>query len=482
MKLSLKLVAFTLLSQACAITLSQPEQTPEPIPSSFVSSNSQGSTQYLEKRMREIIINKDYAAKQAKKTATSSSSETPPPNWVRTVNGVPEIVRPQIIAGVTISAKPPQTTDGLEVWVSLKNDGSPKIIKPEIKNGRTKNGRPNYSTYFQTATTMTYNKEQLKAHNMKDDEIFTEVQYIEEADLEDHLLNPIIRCTPERYQKKGIGRDKSTEPFCTPKDDVRLVMDKTYFITWYSRFFDPEVEKVRILFSNIKESFRQKGLKKRDFGEAGQDVSGGHKDNGNDNEENEEEETDVIDYTPFDKRSKVLEHGGKVQNSFYASDWVRNEDGMLPVTILEEWIGNDVYEKKVLISIQPDNIPDDEFNVLENSIVVEFWKGSKVGKEDLLDLKKLEEKYANRHMQIEVEEGIDYEKYIVMITLPMCVVIAAFGMWLFVTINRVDLSHLKKKKFAREKTTHRRIPFVLKKNKYESLPLNSADLSGTKTD
>ena len=33
------------------------------------------------------------------------------------------------------------------------------------------NGRPDYSTWFQTATTIVYNKEQLKAHNMADDEI-----------------------------------------------------------------------------------------------------------------------------------------------------------------------------------------------------------------------------------------------------------------------------------------------------------------------
>ena len=69
----------------------------------------------------------------------------------------------------------------------------------------------------------------------------------------------------DRYKKKGIGRDKTTEPFCTPKDDARLTKDKTYFVTWYSRFFDEnKVDKVRIHLSNIKESLKQKGLKKRD--------------------------------------------------------------------------------------------------------------------------------------------------------------------------------------------------------------------------
>ena len=69
---------------------------------------------------------------------------------------------------------------------------------------------------------------------MADDEIFEEVKYIQEGDLENHLLSPIIRCTLIDIRKRG--RDKTTEPFCTPKDDARLTKDKTYFVTWYSRF------------------------------------------------------------------------------------------------------------------------------------------------------------------------------------------------------------------------------------------------------
>ena len=52
----------------------------------------------------------------------------------------------------------------------------------------------------------------------------------------------------------------------------------------------------------------------------------------------------------------------------------------------ENWFGSE-YWRKVLISIQPDNIPDEEFNVLQNSIVVEIWKGVKVSKDHLTDLK-----------------------------------------------------------------------------------------------
>ena len=49
-----------------------------------------------------------------------------------------EIVTPTIIQGVTFNAQPPSTTNGLEYWVSLKDDGSPKTIKPQMKNGQIK--------------------------------------------------------------------------------------------------------------------------------------------------------------------------------------------------------------------------------------------------------------------------------------------------------------------------------------------------------
>ena len=148
---------------------------------------------HLFKRIREVIINKDYARNQAAKTQSSSSTVTPPPKWVRTLtDGKVEIVTPTIIQGVTFNAQPPSTTNGLEYWVSLKDDGSPKTIKPQMKNGQIKNGRPDYSTWFQTATTIVYNKEQLKAHNMADDEIFEEVKYIQEGDLENHLLSQLL--------------------------------------------------------------------------------------------------------------------------------------------------------------------------------------------------------------------------------------------------------------------------------------------------
>lgn len=430
------------------------EETPAPTPR-------------LVKRMRDAIINKDYARlqelKKAKEMGLASSTTDVPPRWVRTVDGKAEIVQPTVIQGVTFSAKPPKTTNGLEPWVSLKDDGSPKTIKPQLKNGATKHALPTYGTWYQTATTIVYNKEQLQAHNMADDEIFEEVIYVDE-DLTDHNLSPLIRCTPDRYKKKGVARELSTEPFCTPKDNARLTKDKTYFVTWYSRYFNDKVQNVRFHLSHIKESGKFKDMKKRD--------------------EKPEEEPENEASMALEKRSSVLQQGGKISEySFYSSDWVSNEQGFFPLYIDESWFGKEYY-RKVLLSIQPDDVADDEFDYLQDSVVVEIWQGVKVGKDYAQDLKKLEEKYANRHLgeTMEVEEGIDYEKYIIMMTMPTCVVLAALGMYLFVTFNKVDLSGLQKRKFARERTSHRKLPFKRKNQDYSPLPQYNSELNNLKAD
>lgn len=134
MKLPLALVSLFVVN-ACSLTLTQPVATPEP--SLAFSTALSEPTQHLFKRQKEVIINKDHAKHQAQKTSSSSSIKPPDP-WYRTVDGQVEIVRPTVIAGVTISAKPPKTTDPLQEWVSLDKTGKPKTIRPEIKNGRTK--------------------------------------------------------------------------------------------------------------------------------------------------------------------------------------------------------------------------------------------------------------------------------------------------------------------------------------------------------
>ncbi|CUM63623.1 uncharacterized protein PRCAT00001205001 [Priceomyces carsonii] len=392
----------------------------------------------LEKRYKDKIINKDYKKLMEEKNGNVEEEELPQA-WVRVYSStITEIVTPTVIASVTFSAKPPAQTNGLEPWVSLDKQGAPKTILPKMKGGHIKNASPTYGTWFATATTVTYNKEQLKAHNMKDS--FTERKMIPENP-EDHELDPLIRCTPEGYSKKGLAKDVLTEPFCFPRDNVQWKKDKTYFVTWYSKFFEKDVKNVKLNLFYVKEGIKQKGTK-RDLSDLG-------------------------------KRSVVVEKGGKVLNKpFFSSGWIDKEKGYFPITVDEEWIGENEFYRKVLLSIEPDNVVNEEESYLKSYVVVEIQKGARVSKEHLQDLKKLEEKWRNQHLDYDIEEGIDYEKYIVMLTMPLLVVVAGLGMYLFVHFNKryIDLSHLKKRKFAGKNTTHARIPFRRKKVNDTQLP------------
>lgn len=406
----------------------------------------------LEKRAKDVIINKDYQKKESLRIHGEASEEPPKP-WIRTIySGQVEIVTPTVVGGVTFSAPPPLETNGLEPWISLDKNGRPKTIKPQIKGGATKNPLPTYGTYFQTAVTKTYNKEELKAHNMADDEVFEHVVW-EKEDTTYQDLNPVIRCTPKLYKNKGMAKNVSPEPFCFPRDDAMWHVDKTYFVTWYHRFFDEDVSKVKLHLSYIKETARQKGLKKRSL---------------------EMLETGMNAVKSKFKRSQLIEKGGTIsQRSFFSSDWLDKSVGILPITVNKEWVG-DEWNKKALISLQPDNVGDDEFDFLEHSIVVEIAHGPKVGKEHNVDVKKQEEKERMRLLygdNYDIEEGIDYEKYIIIITIPTCVVIAVFGMYIFIWINKkhTDLSFLKSVKFKKKRKS--RMPFAKKnENKYSELP------------
>lgn len=425
----------------------------------------------LQKRYKEVIINKEYQkeqeAKKAKAEGKTTTSEAPK-KWHRTIYSTQvEIVQPTVIAGVTFSAKPPTTTDGMEPWISLNKNGSPKTIKPKNKNGRIQNGSPTYGTWFATPTTVVYSKEELKAHNMADDEVYEHVEYVPE-DLTYHSLNPILRCVPDYYGPKGMAKIDKTEPFCFPRENEVLLKDGTYFVTWFSRFFK-DVEKVRIHLSLIKESARHKGMKR--------EVAGGSK-----GPSFLEKGVEKL-LSTVSKRSSVIEKGGSLQDaSFWSSDWVSNDAGFLPLTIKEEWFTSSDWYKKVLILIQPESVSDEDFDVMKNSIVVEFRKGATVSKGTNLDLKKLEEKYSKEGIDYEVEEGID-EKYYVMMTMPLVVAIAALGMYIFVMVNKksTDLSHLKRRKFAGKNTTHRRVLFK-KKQDYSELPQFNDDIEMTKRD
>lgn len=414
----------------------------------------------LEKRARvkEKIYGQDYKKMQAEKAKSGETSTSDMPRaWVRTISSTKTvIVRPTVIAGVTFSTKPPKTTNGLEPWVSLNKDGSPKTIKPQHKGGQIKKGKPDYGTWFGTATLIPMSKEEIKAENMEDDEVYEHEEYVPE-DPTYHELNPIIRCTPERYFKKGMGKNVESEPFCTPHDNQQMKMDKTYFITWFTRYFK-DAKKVKVHLSYLKESLRQKGMKRS-------------------LETDQESPEDLL------KRSSVLEKGAEVnEKSFFQSDWLDVEEGMFPVTILEEWFGAKDWYKKVLISLQPDNVDIQDFDYTKDAVVVEIARGATVSKGHLEDYKRLEEKWRNKELNVAIEEGPSYEKYYIMMSVPSVVVLFGLGMYIFVMINKksLDLSHLKKRATAGKKTTHRRIPFK-KKGAYTELPQYKNDV-GTKAD
>jgi len=376
---------------------------PSPSPSSPLTLSVGPTPAPLEKRYRRVRV--------PDSTTTSSTTEIPKP-WIRTIySSVKEIVTPTVIEGVTFSAKPPSETNGLIPWVSLNKDGSPKTIKPQIKNGQTKNASPTYSTYFQTATTVTYNYEDLKAHNMDPDSIHEEVDYIDE-DKTYVSLNPLIRCTPDRYYKKGLAKNIESAPFCTPREGSSLKLGKVYFITWFTKFFPKDVDKVRIHLSYVKESLQDKGMYKRE-----------------------------------------------VESAFFTSDWIKNLDGYFPLEIQEDWLLGK-FQQNVGVSIQPNNIPDDEFNLLTNATIFKIMKGAKVAKK-------------NKQTRILEDQGITNDNpYYVMLALPSVVCVAGLGMYIFVwmTKNDRDISAIRSKVY---KSKHKILgKFKPRSNnrKYSELP------------
>ncbi|SCU83107.1 LAME_0C03994g1_1 [Lachancea meyersii CBS 8951] len=311
---------------------------------------------------------------------TTTTSEVIKP-WRRTIYSTQvEVVTPTVIAGVTFSAKPAVTPDPLQPWVSLDKLGNPKTVKPEIKKGRTVRGTPDYSTYFQTLHVTTLTGDEIGAHNMDKDDILVE-DVFEDEDKTYVSLNPIIRCTPQRYRNKGLAKDISSEPFCTPFENVEWKIDHTYFVTWYTKFFeDPETdkiaEKVRLHAFYVKEKAHEKGFKKRNL------------------------------------------HG-----AFFSTEWVKNVDGLYPMEPTEEWL-QDKYERRILIAIQPDYIEDEAFDPWANGILLHVIMGSRV--------------FKNTKEQLALQDaGIsDDTWYYVALTMPTMVVVACVAMYFFLHLNK----------------------------------------------
>ncbi|CUS22274.1 LAQU0S05e01684g1_1 [Lachancea quebecensis] len=310
----------------------------------------------------------------------TTTSEIPKP-WRRTIySNEKEIVTPTVIAGVTFSAKPPATTNGLEPWISLDQSGNPKTKRPQIKGGKTVNPRPDYSTYFKSVATKTFSYDELKAHNMEEDEVYEELTFTDEDDTY-VSLNPIIRCTPQRYFNKGPAGDISSEPFCTPRENKELKAGNTYFVSWYTRFFqypdsDKTVENVQLHLFYLKESVYEKGLKKRDL-----------------------------------------------KAAFFSSGWLKNVDGIYPLELTADFLDG-AFDKKVLLAIQPENINDEDFNPWEHYVVFRMIKGSRVAK-------------TTKQQKALQDAGIsDDTWYYVALSIPTVVVIACVVMYFFLYLNK----------------------------------------------
>ncbi|AQZ11147.1 YKL077W [Zygosaccharomyces parabailii] len=342
-----------------------------------------------------------------------TTSEEPSP-WYRTIySDKVELVTPTVIAGVTFSRKPLETADPLEPWVSLDKQGSPKTINPEIKNGRTKKAHPDYSTYFKNVYTKTLGYEDLKAHNMDYGDTHEELTFEDEDDTYTSL-NPLIRCTPQRYFNKGLTQNVPSDPFCTPHEDSMWHVGKTYFLTWYTHFFKDEhsnevADRVRVHMAYVKEKANEKGMLKREPPSA----------------------------------------------TFFKSEWIKNVDGVFPVEVLHEWLQG-VRTRKVVISVQPEYVPDEEFDPLLYGVFVFLDEGSKV-------FKHTKEELALR------DAGITDDKwYYVAISIPTMVILSLVLMYFFINANRSqrDFSDITNKTLKKK---HRVLGKVADMKKFKSM-------------
>ncbi|CCH62538.1 hypothetical protein TBLA_0H02540 [Henningerozyma blattae CBS 6284] len=320
-------------------------------------------------------------AQQPHEKITTSEEARP---WYRTIYSTEvELVTPTVIGGVTFSAKPPQSSESLAPWVSLNKEGEPKIIRPELKNGRIKKGLPDYKTYFQTLSIKTLGYDELKAKNMDPNDVFEEEVWIEE-DPTYVSLNPIIRCTPDRFFHKGLAREIISDPFCTPRENVEWEIGKTYFITWYTHSLIDESTDIvspqaRIHLSYVKESPKDVRYRKRD--------------------------------------------GSIPTATFFMSKWVDNVDGVMPMELKEDWLQGR-YERLIMVSVQPSHIADEDFDPMDNGVMIRMRLGARVVKQD-------RDAIAMR------DAGMTGEKwYYVLMAIPTAVVVALFGMYFFLHLNR----------------------------------------------
>lgn len=254
------------------------------------------------------------------KTSTSLSLPSP---WLRTISStVVQMVTPTIVGGVTFSAKPKNVDTPLP-WLSIQPNGFVKTIMPKVKDGITKNASPTYGNYFDIPVTSTISLGALFEEHKGTDKTHEEVNYIPDPNVADRRLNPIMRCTPDRYFKKKIIDTKVIQkPFCSPSHATNIIVGETHWITWYTRFF-PNAKKVRLHMAYI-----EKG-------------KNGH----------------------LKKRDELQE------DAFFTTEWLDNLDGVYPLEITpDELLGAPM--QNVILSIQPDYVDDEDHSLVNGTELV----------------------------------------------------------------------------------------------------------------
>lgn len=273
---------------------------------------------------------------------TTTAAQLKP--WLRThvleTTTVVELITPTVWEGVTFAAQPKSNLKIAPPWLSLEKNGRIKTITPKTKNGITQNASPEYGTWFQEEVTKTINLKTVDG--IKEDKIHEEIVFVEE-DTADRLLNPIIRCTPERYfKKKRRPYNVMSDPFCTPKEGVNLIMDEVYWVTWYTKYFQ-DAEKVRLHLAYIE---------KNKYGHVGK-----------------------RDLIPSEQQG--LLHKRDSEDAFWSSEWIPNLDGVYPLRILDEFF-IDAPVHDVMLTIQPDTVEDEDFNLVNGTYVKIYRQSLKV--------------------------------------------------------------------------------------------------------
>lgn len=367
-------------------------------------------------------INLERRAKNPAAEPTEEAEESPR-SWLRTrtlaSTTIVELVTPTVWGGVTFNASPRVHPKTPLPWLSLDKEGKVKTISPKLKNGITQNGRPEYGTWFDEAVTKTVNVKSM-IDGYDDDHHVEDVQYIAE-DTTDRDLNPLIRCTPDRYfEKKRKNMKIPSEPFCTPKEGSRLFLGNIYWVSWYTKYF-PGAKNVRLHLAYVKPNKNGRGVKR--------------------------------DYIPDESISGLSKRDA--DDAFWSSEWLPNLDGVYPLEII-----NSMFEDKpsqdVMLTVQPDTIDDINFTLTNGTHLQIFRKPIKTQK--------------NARLRVE-DEGSSESALYIALTIPTLLVVVFFFFIVFNFLVRGNRS------WRSIRVKSRKSGKIFSRNsKYSKLPSNNYEL------